>query len=112
MLSYENKGNVSHYFIGPLKEAANVLMILLSCLDIYSHYAQDEGLDKMSLSVVFFLLLTCRLIIHLQMKARELEEAAQQNQVTEQATLTCQGHTHNVHPAAGAGFSAAVKKTQ
>lgn len=89
-----------------------MLMILLSCLDIYSHYALDEGLDKMSLSVVFFLLLTCRLIIHLQMKARELEEAAQQNQVTEQATPTCQGHNHNVHPTAGAGFSAADKKIQ
>lgn len=105
-------GAILSFIPGPLKEAANVLMILLSCLDIYSHYAQDEGLDKMSLSVVFFLLLTCRLIIHLQMKARELEEAAQQNQVTEQVTPTCQGHTHNVHPAAGAGFSAAVKKTQ
>lgn len=46
------------------------------------------------------------------MKARELEEAAQQNQVTEQATPTCQGHNHNVHPTAGAGFSAADKKIQ
>lgn len=99
-------------FLGPLKEAANVLMILLSCLDIYSHYALDEGLDKMSLSVVFFLLLTCRLIIRLQMKARELEEAVQKAEVPDQAPPTCQGHTHNVHPAAGAGFSVPDKKNQ
>lgn len=34
--------------------------------DIYAHYALDEGLEKMSPSIVFALLLTCRLIIYLQ----------------------------------------------
>ncbi|XP_061193452.1 novel acetylcholine receptor chaperone-like [Saccostrea echinata] len=107
-------GAILAFIPGPLKEAANVLMILIASLDIYSHYALDEGLDKMSLSVVFFLLLMCRLIIHLQMKAREDEEAAQRAQAyeREQAPPTCQGHTHNVHPNAGAGFSAVDKKNQ
>jgi hypothetical protein len=88
-------------------------MILIFCLDIYSHYALDEGLDKMSLSVVFFLLLMCRLIIHLQMKARE-NEIAERAQATEreQGAPTCQGHTHSVHPAAGAGFTTTDKKNQ
>lgn len=88
-------------------------MILIACLDVYSHYALDEGLDKMSLSVVFFLLLMCRLIIHLQMKAREYE-VSERPQASERdhAPPTCQGHTHSVHPAAGAGFTAADKKNQ
>ena len=62
------------FITGPLKEAANVLMILLTVNDIYCNWALDNSLDKMSLSIVFFFLLMCRLIIYLQFKAKEIEE--------------------------------------
>lgn len=60
---------------GPLKEAANVLMILITVNDIYCNWALDSSLDKMSLSLVFFFLLMCRLIIFLQFKAKDIEES-------------------------------------
>ena len=66
------------YFSGPLKEAANVLMILITVNDVYCHWALDSSLDKMSLSIVFFFLLVCRLIIFLQFKAKDMEESQNQ----------------------------------
>ncbi|XP_033741342.1 transmembrane protein 35A-like [Pecten maximus] len=59
---------------GPVKDAVNVVMLMLMLLDVYSHWALDEGLDKMSLSIVFLLLLTCRLIVYLQNKLRNMDE--------------------------------------
>ncbi|XP_060067724.1 novel acetylcholine receptor chaperone-like [Ylistrum balloti] len=59
---------------GPVKDAVNIVMLLMMLLDVYSHWALDEGLDKMSLSIVFLLLLTCRLIVYLQNKLRTMEE--------------------------------------
>ena len=46
---------------------------------VYGHYALKEGMDKMTPALVFGLLLACRFIVHLQVKAREtrlLKEAA------------------------------------
>lgn len=63
---------------GPLKEAANVLMILITVNDVYCHWTLDSSLDKMSLSIVFFFLLVCRLIIFLQFKSRDIEESQNQ----------------------------------
>lgn len=77
-----------HFFYnysGPLKEASNVLLMLLMLNDIYAHYALNDGMEKMSLQIVMVLLLTCRLIIHLQIKAREIDEA--QAKETEAARL-------------------------
>lgn len=62
---------------GPLKEAANILMLIISGLDIFTHYSLDEALDRSSLSIVFMLLLTCRLIVYLQIKAKDNEESSQ-----------------------------------
>ncbi|KAK3097386.1 hypothetical protein FSP39_009167 [Pinctada imbricata] len=92
---------------GPLKEAANILMILLMVNDIYSHYALDDGLEKGSLSIVFLLLLTCRLIIYLQIKSRENEVIEKTEEIKEREAqiasgkFECEGHSHNLHPAAG-----------
>ncbi|XP_029648166.2 transmembrane protein 35A [Octopus sinensis] len=56
---------------GSLKQVANVSLLLIMLSDIYTHYALDEGLERMSPAIVFALLLSCRLIIHLQLRARE-----------------------------------------
>ena len=84
-----------------------MLMIILMINDIYSHYALDDGLEKGSLSIVFLLLLTCRLIIHLQIRSRELQVADKINEVKEReeqiasGKFECEGHSHNIHPNAG-----------
>ncbi|CAC5409952.1 unnamed protein product [Mytilus coruscus] len=67
-------GVILAFIPGPLKGAANVLMILITMNDVYCHWMLNSPLDKMSLSIVFFFLLMCRLIIFLQFKAKEMEE--------------------------------------
>ena len=38
---------------------------------VYGHFMLKEGMDKMTPALVFGLLLACRFIVHLQVKARE-----------------------------------------
>ncbi|XP_025098076.1 transmembrane protein 35A-like [Pomacea canaliculata] len=64
-------GAVLAFVPGALKEVSNVFLLGIMLNDIYAHYALDEGLEKMSPSIVFALLLTCRLIIYLQTLAAE-----------------------------------------
>ncbi|KAK3578443.1 hypothetical protein CHS0354_037420 [Potamilus streckersoni] len=67
-------GAVLAFIPGPAKDVANVLMILLSCNEVYAHYITDEKQERMSLPLVFVLLLCCRLIITLQLRAQERDE--------------------------------------
>ncbi|XP_060569626.1 novel acetylcholine receptor chaperone-like, partial [Ruditapes philippinarum] len=65
---------------GPLKVAANILMILVNANDVLAHSQIKDGLQRMSLPIVFMLLLTCRLLIQYQENRREkklLEEKLQ-----------------------------------
>lgn len=59
---------------GSLKQLANVSLLLIMLNDIYTHYALDEGLERMSPAIVFALLLCCRLIIHLQLRAKQQQQ--------------------------------------
>lgn len=64
---------------GPLKQLSNIILFLQMCGAVYTHYALKEGMDKMTPALVFGLLLGCRYIVHLQVRAREqrlLKEAA------------------------------------
>ncbi|XP_064610688.1 novel acetylcholine receptor chaperone-like [Liolophura sinensis] len=56
---------------GPLKDIANVFLLMVMLNDIYTHYALQEGLDRMTPAIVFLLLLACRLVIHIQVKSRD-----------------------------------------
>jgi hypothetical protein len=56
---------------GPLKVAANILMILVNANDVLAHSQIKDGLQRMSLPIVFMLLLTCRLLIQYQENRRE-----------------------------------------
>ncbi|KAL5009685.1 hypothetical protein ScPMuIL_011990 [Solemya velum] len=69
---------------GPLKEAANIALVLLMLQDIYTHYSLDEGMERMSLPIVFVLLLTCRIIVNLQIKSREMDEMVEKSKHIEQ----------------------------
>ena len=65
---------------GPLKEAANVVLLVVMFGGGYTHYALGDSLEKMTPALVFGLLLACRLIVVAQVTAREkreqMEEAA------------------------------------
>ncbi|XP_053397021.1 novel acetylcholine receptor chaperone-like [Mercenaria mercenaria] len=76
---------------GPLKIAANIVMILINANDVIAHSQIKDGLQRMSLPIVFILLLSCRLLIYYQETQREkklLEEKQKQNDgnVSEQQT--------------------------
>ena len=53
---------------GEMKEASNVILLAIMLNDIFAHYTLDEDLENMCPSIVFALLLTCRIIIYLQVR--------------------------------------------
>ncbi|KAI8740861.1 Transmembrane protein 35A [Biomphalaria glabrata] len=71
---------------GPLKELANIILLLITMNEIYAHYALDEGLEKMSPAIVFSLLLTCRLVIFLQSLAAEPKSVFEKSQLEPTST--------------------------
>ena len=44
---------------------------------VYTHFALKDGMDKMTPALIFGLLLGCRFIVHLQVRAREAKLAKQ-----------------------------------
>ena len=62
---------------GPIKEVANVILFVVMCGGVYTHYALQDGIEKMTPALVFGLLLGCRFIVHLQVKARLARQRAQ-----------------------------------
>ncbi len=59
------------FFVGPLKQAANILLFVQMCGAVFTHYMLKEGMEKMTPALVFGLLLGCRYVVHLQVRARE-----------------------------------------
>lgn len=57
-----------------MKDLANISLILLMMLQFYTHYALGDSFERMAPSLIFALLLVCRLIILLQVIKREKEE--------------------------------------
>lgn len=83
--------SVLSFFTGPLKEVANIILFIAMCGAVYTHYALKEGVDKMTPALVFGLLLGCRFIVHLQVRARtakqqKLLEARQEKPYDEKKT--------------------------
>ncbi|XP_074656596.1 putative acetylcholine receptor chaperone [Tubulanus polymorphus] len=56
---------------GPIKQVANVLLIFMMCGALATHVQMDDDLERMTPSIVFGLLLTCRLVIYMQVRARQ-----------------------------------------
>jgi hypothetical protein len=54
-----------------LKQIANILLFIIMCGAVYGHYALKEGMDKMTPALVFGLLLSCRFVVHYQVRTRE-----------------------------------------
>jgi len=62
--------------VGQLKVAANIVMILVMANDVLAHSQIKDGYQRMSLPLVFILMLTCRLLIYVQDRKRTLAAAA------------------------------------
>ena len=67
--------NSTLLFSGTFKNVASIYMIVLFINDVISHTQIKNGLERMSLPIVFSLLLTCRLIIYYQELSREKKKA-------------------------------------
>lgn len=58
-----------------VKVASNILLILSNLLQVYSQYQLGDKFEKIAPSLVFILMLTCRLIVNYQVKRRDAKEA-------------------------------------
>ena len=59
---------------GSLKQLANLFLFVIMCGAVYGHYMLKQGMDKMTPALVFGLLLACRFVVHLQVRAREARQ--------------------------------------
>nr|CAG4645936.1 EOG090X0IKQ [Lynceus sp. MCZ IZ 141354] len=55
---------------GRLKQVANVTLILFMLGAIYTHWILDDKFERVAPALVFFFMLTCRLIVDWQLKYR------------------------------------------
>lgn len=64
------------------KNFANVSLFLLKTLNVYSHWAINDAFERTAPTLVFLLMLSCRLIVDWQLAKREKEEQEQENSPT------------------------------
>jgi hypothetical protein len=72
-----------------MKQVANVVLMLVMAVTVYSHYMLGDGLEKTTPSLIFGMLLACRFIVYLQILLRERDGTSPNvdgnNQFTEEA---------------------------
>ncbi|XP_053202124.1 novel acetylcholine receptor chaperone-like [Panonychus citri] len=56
---------------GRIKQLANWILLILTILGLYTHVVVKDKFEKTAPSIVFMLMLTCRLIVHVQVRRRE-----------------------------------------
>lgn len=61
---------------GRLKQVANVILILLNLLMVQAHFMNNDKFDRVAPAIVFFFMLSCRLIVSWQVRNRESAAAA------------------------------------
>jgi len=52
------------------KQAANIMLLLLMLGAIYAHWAIDDKLERSAPAMVFFFMLTCRMVVEWQINRR------------------------------------------
>jgi len=58
-----------------LKNGANLLLLGLKVLNVYSHWAINDEFERTAPSLVFFLLLSCRLVVDWQLARNEASKS-------------------------------------
>nr|CAG4652316.1 EOG090X0IKQ [Triops cancriformis] len=56
------------------KQAANVVLIILMIGAVYSHYMVEDKFERMAPALVFFFMLTCRLVVDWQLSRQTIPE--------------------------------------
>ena len=56
------------------KNTANILLLLLKILNVYSHWAISDEFERTAPSLVFLLMLSCRMVVDWQMARKPENE--------------------------------------
>ena len=76
------------------KNTANILLLLLKILNVYSHWAISDEFERTAPSLVFLLMLSCRMVVDWQIERKPeveatLKESAEiSNEDTSKAAIT------------------------
>ena len=54
-----------------MKQVANLVLLGEMLGAVYTHYMLNDSMDKVTPALVFGLLLTCRLVVYLQVRNRD-----------------------------------------
>lgn len=72
----------NHTFLYPktaqVKRASNMILFILTVLSVYSHFMVDEKFERTAPALVFFFMLSCRLVVEFQNERKLLKKAQQQ----------------------------------
>lgn len=80
-------GSILILIPGPAKELASVLLLFVMLGGFYTHYALNDSFERMAPSLVFGLLLICRLIILYQVSKKERKEEELMRKIYEEVKL-------------------------
>ena len=69
--------NPNTCFVGKLKVLANVILLVMMGGAVYTHHALGDDIKHYTGALIFGLLLTCRLVIHMQTSARPADDVRQ-----------------------------------
>lgn len=61
-----------------VKRASNMILFILTVLSVYSHFMVDEKFERTAPALVFFFMLSCRLVVEFQNERKLLKKAQQQ----------------------------------
>lgn len=70
---------------------ANVILLFLMICAVYLHWAVEDKLERTAPAIVFFFMLTCRLVVEWQIHRQEKAEALAKEKAAQGATA---GETH------------------
>lgn len=76
-----------------LKQVANVILMFVVAVMIYTHYMLGDGLNKTTPLLIFGMLLACRFIVYLQVLLREREEAVSKSSDADDTNRNADKHS-------------------
>ena len=74
----------SSRFVG---NTSNVILLMLKILNVYSHWAIADEFERTAPSLVFLLLLTCRLVVDWQQMRKDKKESEEDKSQTRRSLL-------------------------
>ena len=73
-----------------VKNFANVALVLVKTLNVYSHWAINDEFERTAPTLVFLLMLGCRLVVDWQVAKRDREES-EDEQLTSHGAISNSG---------------------